>query len=104
MRHSLVEDVFGLLSGTFVASRGIYLLHAAHAVTGGTAGLSLLVGYATGWSFSIMYVLANLPFLALALVRKGWRFTLRTLLSIGLLSAFSAVHQLAMPNLSINTP
>jgi Uncharacterized conserved protein len=104
LAHGRVEDVFGLLSGTFVASLGIYLLHAVHAVTGGTAGLSLLIGYATGWSFSIVYVLANLPFLALALVRKGWGFTLRTLLCIGLVSAFSALHPLAMPNLILNTP
>ena len=38
LAHGRVEDVFGLLSGTFVASLGIYLLHAAHVVTG-TAGL-----------------------------------------------------------------
>jgi uncharacterized membrane-anchored protein YitT (DUF2179 family) len=104
LAHGRIEDVFGLLSGTFVASLGIYLLHAAHAVTGGTAGLSLLIGYATGWSFSIVYVLANLPFLVLALIRKGWGFTLRTLLCIGLVSAFSMVHPLAMPHLILNTP
>lgn len=100
--HGWIEDVFGLLTGTFVASLGIYLLHSAHAVTGGTAGLSLLIGYATGWSFSVLYVLANLPFLALALVRKGWGFTLRTLLCIGLVSAFSAVHPLGMPHPIVN--
>ena len=104
LAHGRIEDAFGLLSGTFVASLGIYLLHSAHAVTGGTAGLSLLIGYATGWSFSVVYVLANLPFLALALVRKGWAFTLRTLLCIGLVSAFSTIHPLAMPQLSISTP
>lgn len=104
LAHGRIEDVFGLLSGTFVASLGIFLLHAAHAVTGGTAGLSLLIGYATGWSFSVVYVFANLPFLVLALLRKGWRFTLRTLLCIGLVSAFSTLHPPAMPNLSLNTP
>lgn len=104
LAHGRVEDVFGLLSGTFVASLGIYLLHAAHVVTGGTAGLSLLIGYATGWSFSVVYVFSNLPFLALALVRKGWGFTLRTLLCIGLVSAFSTLHGLAMPQPILNTP
>ena len=64
LAHGRVEDIFGLLSGTFVASLGIYLLHSAHAVTGGTAGLSLLISYGTGWSFSVIYVLVNLPFLA----------------------------------------
>jgi uncharacterized membrane-anchored protein YitT (DUF2179 family) len=102
--HGRVEDAFGLLSGTFVASLGIYLLHSAHAVTGGTAGLSLLVSYGTHLSFSLVYVLVNLPFLALALRRKGWDFTLRTLLSIGLVSAFALLHPLAMPELGLNVP
>ncbi|MBI4900218.1 MAG: YitT family protein [Actinobacteria bacterium] len=102
--HGRVEDAFGLLSGTFVASLGIYLLHSAHAVTGGTAGLSLLISYGTHLSFSLVYVLVNLPFLALALRRKGWDFTLRTLLSIGLVSAFALLHPLAMPEARLNVP
>ena len=88
-RHSLVEDAFGLLSGTFVASLGIHLLHTAHAVTGGTAGLSLLLTYATGWPFGVLYVLTNLPFLAVAVRRKGWEFTVRTMVSVALVSAFA---------------
>lgn len=102
LAHGWVEDIFGLLSGTFVASLGIYLLHSAHAVTGGTAGLSLLISYGTSWSFSVVYVLVNLPFLALAVRRKGWEFTIRTLLSITLVSAFALIHPLAMPELKVN--
>jgi uncharacterized membrane-anchored protein YitT (DUF2179 family) len=97
LAHGRVEDIFGVLSGTFVASLGIYLLHSAHAVTGGTAGLSLLISYGTGWSFSVVYVLVNLPFLVLALRRKGLDFTLRTLISIVLVSSFALLHPLAMP-------
>lgn len=99
LRHSRVEDVFGILSGTFVASLGIYLLHCAHAVTGGTAGLSLLLSYASGLPFGLIYLLTNLPFLVLAQRRKGWDFTLRTLASIALVSAFSWLHPLMLPNL-----
>ncbi len=104
LAHGWVEDVFGILSGTFVASLGIYLLHSAHAVTGGTAGLSLLISYGSGWSFSVVYVLVNLPFLALAQRRKGWDFTLRTLVSIALVSLFALVHPLAMPETHLNRP
>jgi len=104
LAHGRVEDIFGLLSGTFVASLGIYLLHSAHAVTGGTAGLSLLISYGTGWSFSVIYVLVNLPFLALALRRKGVSFTVRTLISIVLVSSFALLHPLAMPMLRLNGP
>ena len=68
LRHSLVEDAFGLITGTFVASLGIFLLKSAHAVTGGTAGLSLLLSYATGISFGVLYFVTNLPFLVLAVL------------------------------------
>lgn len=104
LAHGRVEDIFGVLSGTFVASLGIYLLHSAHAVTGGTAGLSLLISYGTGWSFSVVYVLVNLPFLVLALRRKGLDFTLRTLISIVLVSSFALLHPLAMPLGHFNGP
>ncbi|MGC3993594.1 MAG: YitT family protein [Propionicimonas sp.] len=102
VRHSLVEDVFGLVSGTFVASLGIYLLKSAHAVTGGTAGLSLLLSYATGWSFGVLYFLTNLPFFVLAVRAKGWDFSVRTLVSIALVSGFAYLHPLMLPETLLN--
>lgn len=101
LRHTMVEDAFGLLTGTFVASLGIHLLHTAHAVTGGTAGLSLLLSYATGWSFGVLYFLTNLPFFALAVRRKGWDFSVRTLTSIVLVSGFAYLHPLMLPGLQV---
>lgn len=102
LRHSLLEDAFGLLTGTFVASLGIYLLKTAHAVTGGTAGLSLLLSYASGWSFGVLYLLTNLPFLVLAVRAKGWDFSVRTVISIALVSAFAYLHPLMLPQLQLN--
>lgn len=102
LRHSLVEDVLGLLTGTFVASLGIFLLKSAHAVTGGTAGLSLLISYATGVSFGLVYPLSNLPFLLVAARTKGWAFTGRTLLSIVLVSAFATLHAAMLPTPEVN--
>lgn len=99
--HSVVEDVLGILTGTFVASFGLHLLHAAHAVTGGTAGLSLLLGYATPWPFWVLFAVINLPFAALAVWKKGWDFTIRTAVSIALVSAFAVVHQAFLPIVEI---
>lgn len=101
-RHTPIEDAFGLLSGTFLASLGLYLLHTTGAVTGGTAGLSLLLSYATGWSFGLIYFVINLPFLILAVRRKGWQFTVRTLVSIGAVSAFAFLHPVMLPSLAVN--
>lgn len=102
VRHSVLEDVFGLVTGTFVASLGIYLLKSAHAVTGGTAGLSLLLTYASGWPFGVLYFLTNLPFFALAIRTKGWDFSVRTLVSIVLVSGFAYLHPLMLPETLLN--
>lgn len=91
--HTVPEDVLGLLTGTFAASFGLYLLHTAGAVTGGTAGLSLLLGFATGWPFALVFAVINLPFAVLAIWQKGWNFTIRTVVAIGLVSGFSWVHE-----------
>lgn len=93
MAHSAAEDVLGILTGTFVASFGLYLLQSAGSVTGGTAGLSLLLGYATAWPFWLLFAVINLPFAVLAVWQRGWSFTLRTAIAIGLVSGWSVVHQ-----------
>jgi uncharacterized membrane-anchored protein YitT (DUF2179 family) len=90
--HSIPEDVLGLLTGTFVASLGLYLLQSSGAVTGGTAGIALLVDYATTWPFWLIFAVVNLPFAVLAIWKKGWDFTLRTAVSIALVSGFSVLH------------
>ncbi len=102
LRHTLFEDAFGLLSGTFVASLGIYLLKTAHAVTGGTAGLALLLSYGTDWSFGVLFFAVNLPFFVLALKTKGLDFSVRTLISITLVSAFASLHPVMLPTLQPN--
>nr|WP_223878265.1 YitT family protein [Microbacterium radiodurans] len=92
-RHTRLEDAVGILTGTFVASLGLHLLQSSGSVTGGTAGLALLLGYATGWSFPLLFAVVNAPFAALALWKKGLSFTLRTFASIALVSGFTWVHQ-----------
>ncbi|MFG6444258.1 YitT family protein [Microbacterium sp. P06] len=95
--HSIPEDVLGILTGTFTAAFGLYLLAASDAVTGGTAGLALLVTYASPLPFWVVYAAVNLPFAALALWKKGLSFTLRTVASIGLVSAFSVLNAAMLP-------
>ncbi|MCU4671028.1 YitT family protein [Microbacterium fluvii] len=90
--HSLLEDVLGILTGTFLASLGLMLLQASASVTGGTAGLALIVDYATDLPFWLVFAIVNLPFAALAIWQKGWDFTIRSAVSIALVSGFSVVH------------
>jgi uncharacterized membrane-anchored protein YitT (DUF2179 family) len=90
--HTRTEDVLGLLTGTFVVSLGLHLLKSSQIVTGGTAGLSLLLSYGLPVPFGVLFLVANLPFMALAVAKKGRRFAVRSLLSIALVSAFAPLH------------
>jgi len=96
--HTPAEDVLGVLTGTWLASLGLHLLHEAHAVTGGTAGLSLLLTYAFPVALPVMLILVNLPFFALAAWKKGWRFTFRSIVAVALLSAFTSLHAQMIPS------
>ncbi|MFM6978215.1 MAG: YitT family protein [Micrococcales bacterium] len=87
--HSFSDDLQAILVGALIAALGIYLLQSSHVVTGGSAGLTLLLSQKLNWNFSIAYPLISVPFMALALWRRGLRFTVKSLLTIGTLSVFN---------------
>lgn len=84
--HKLHEDVAAVLTGTLVFALGVTLMSSAQLVTGGTAGLSLLLHYATGADFGQIFFLVNLPFYALSLLRLGRKMTVRTVFAVALVS------------------
>lgn len=100
--HSISEDVLGILTGTFAVALGLSFLRASEAVTGGTAGLALLLDYATTLPFWIIYAAVNVPFALLAIWKKGWDFTIRTVVSIALVSGFTVVNQWLLPLPELN--
>lgn len=100
--HTLVEDVAGITVGTFLASFGLFLLHSTSAVTGGTAGLSLLLSYAAPVPFAVLFPLVNLPFFVVALRTRGWAFTVRSLVAVVAVSVFSSLHAAALPHLAVS--
>jgi uncharacterized membrane-anchored protein YitT (DUF2179 family) len=85
-RHSIFDDLFGLLSGSILFSVGLSLLHASGVLTGGAAGLALLISNNTGSQVGTIYLLIGIPFFFLALWKKGWRFTLRSTLNVAFVS------------------
>lgn len=90
--HRWFEDAIALLIGTSLVSFGVLFLQHAGLLTGGTAGLSLLLHYKFGISFGLVFFLINLPFYYLAIRRMGWVFTLKTFASVFLVSVFSSLH------------
>ncbi len=88
-RHSLFDDLQGLVIGTFFVALGLVLLRHTGLLTGGTAGIALVLHYATGWHFGLLFFGLNLPFYALAWQRMGRRFTLKTFAAVALLAGLS---------------
>lgn len=88
-RHSLFEDAQGLFTGTVLAALGIMVLSTAGLLTGGVAGMAFLLHYAFGWNFGLCFFAINLPFYYLAYHRMGLAFTIKTFISVGLLSLIS---------------
>lgn len=87
--HSRIEDAQALVVGTLFVALGIVLYAKAGLLTGGTAGLALLVHYMSGVSFGLLFFLINLPFVWLAVRALGWAFTLKSFSAVGLLSVLT---------------
>lgn len=87
--HSLLEDAQGLAFGTTMAAFGIVILTHLGLITGQTAGLAVLISYATGWSFGAVFFVVNIPFYILGYRRMGLAFTIKTFVAVALLSALS---------------
>uniref|UniRef100_UPI004047599B YitT family protein n=1 Tax=Yoonia sp. TaxID=2212373 RepID=UPI004047599B len=85
-KHTLVEDLQGLSMGVFFCGLSVHLLTNLGLLTGQTAGLAVIISYLSGWSFGVVFFLINIPFYVLAWIRMGPMFTLRSLLSVSLLS------------------
>ncbi|OLP58274.1 hypothetical protein BJF93_06570 [Xaviernesmea oryzae] len=88
-RHTPVEDVQGIITGSLVAALGLYMLASAGLLTGSTAGVAFLLHYAFGINFGLAFFLLNLPFFYLSLKRLGLAFTLKTFIAIGLTALLS---------------
>ena len=91
IRHSWLEDVQGLLTGTLLCALGLQFLGQAGLITGQTAGLALVLAYVSGWGFGAVFFLINLPFYWLGFRRIGLAFTLKSFASVALLAGLSAL-------------
>lgn len=90
-RHTAFDDVQGLFSGCLLVALGVLMIRHAGLVTGGTAGLSILLHYRTEWSLGALLFAVNLPFYVFGWKAMGRTFTLKTFAAVTLLSVFVAV-------------
>lgn len=101
--HNLLEDILAIFTGTVLVSLGVALFKQAGLFTGGTAGMAFLIHYASDIDFGWIFFLVNLPFYWFAIKRMGWKFTLKTFISVTLVSIMSSLHP-KMVQLSSMTP
>jgi len=95
-RHTPVEDVQGIFSGSLISALGLYVLASAGLLTGSTAGVAFLLHYAFGVNFGLAFFLLNLPFFYLSWKRLGTAFTIKTFIAIGLTSLLASLQPKVM--------
>jgi uncharacterized membrane-anchored protein YitT (DUF2179 family) len=82
LKHNIWEDLFGITIGAVLLSVGIDILEKGEILTGGTAGLALLIAHQFSQNVAVVYPLVSAPFLLLSWFKKGKNFTFRTALTV----------------------
>lgn len=88
-----MKRILYIILGCLLTSIGALILQHAEVMTGGTAGLSLLLSYASDLPFGLVFFLVNVPFYVLSIIFMGWNFTVSTILSVTLLSAMTGLDR-----------
>ena len=89
--HSLYEDAYGIASGVLFVAVGVAMLNAAHLVTGGIAGIALLLSYVAAHPPGVLFALINLPFFLVGYFLMGWRFTVKSMIGSVLIMGMLAI-------------
>lgn len=97
-----MKRVLLIALGCLLTSIGTIILQHAEVMTGGTAGLSLLLSYASSLPFGLVFFLVNIPFYVLSVMMMGWSFTVSTILTVTLLSFMTGIDKW-LPAFSIPT-
>jgi uncharacterized membrane-anchored protein YitT (DUF2179 family) len=76
--HTLVEDIYGIATGCLVLALGLQVLHAAGLITGGVAGLALMVSYLAPIAPGPLFAIINVPIFLAFWPRLGTAYIART--------------------------
>lgn len=91
---NMTHTWLSILEGCLLAALGLHILNSAGFLISGTAGISFLILQFSDFTFGQIFFLLNIPFYVLAWQTLGWRFTVRTFLSVSLLSGLSELLRL----------
>jgi uncharacterized membrane-anchored protein YitT (DUF2179 family) len=92
--HKVWDDVYGIAVGILFLAIGINLLTYSGMISGGVAGVALLLYQVTGMTPGVSIPLVNIPFLLFGFIAMGRSFGIKTLIvSVALGSAIELVHR-----------
>ncbi|MEI9906359.1 MAG: YitT family protein [Asticcacaulis sp.] len=77
VKHTLIEDIYAFAIGCSFVVLGIVFLKAAGLVTGGVAGIALLLSYVVPPAVGVLFMLINIPFFLFAWPAMGKRFMIK---------------------------
>lgn len=93
-------DLLRVVLGAFLIAAGFNLFLIPHQLlSGGLSGISMMVGYFTGWNIGLLYFLINLPVLIWGWIVIGRRFIVLSIVSVLVTTGFLQF----IPESSINS-
>lgn len=94
--HSVAEDAYALVIGCVLLVLGLIFLKAAGLVTGGVAGIALLLSYLVPLPAGVLFTLINIPFFLFAHKVMGGRFAVKSMLVNLGIASFSALSRVSI--------
>ena len=94
--HSVAEDAYALVIGCVLLVLGLIFLKAAGLVTGGVAGIALLLSYLVPLPAGVLFTLINIPFFVFAHKVMGGRFAVKSMLVNAGIASFSALSRVSI--------
>ncbi len=95
--HTAVEDIYGIFIGGVLIALGLYLLRMAGLITGGVAGIALMVSYFVPLSAGQLFAIINLPIFLAFWRMLGTAYILRTIVAtIAIMGLVQVVAQQMM--------
>lgn len=80
-----------IVEGCLLVALGLHILNSAGLLISGTAGVGMILIHFTNLTFGQLFFLLNIPFYVLAWRTLGRDFTVRTFISVSLLSLLSEI-------------
>ena len=94
--HNRIEDFYALVVGCILLTLGLVFLKAAGLVTGGVAGVALLVSYLVPLPPGLLFTLINIPFFLFAYRTMGAEFMWKTIAVNAGIAALSVAMNLGL--------